>query len=402
MRQTIVGGYYNTLSIGTEYNSLFGGDNWFATEVNQEQIVSTAGTLKNLYVELNDSPGAGKSYTFTVRQNGADPASGLVVAIADTATSGSDTSNTISVSAGDRICLKCSGSNSPTARYARWSVDFEGSTANESLILGRGDIVSKVDTEYNQVAASCITYESRWSTTENDHRQVCPTAGVIKNLYVNLTADPGTDPDAFRFTLRKGGVSTALTCTITANNTTGNDTANEVSVSAGDVLTFMCEPLNTPSSTTSRARWGMTFVATTNGESIILGGTHDDLPTAATEYNYLGPGDNWNATEAECYQLSGACTLKNLYVLLSGAPSSGDKYTFTVRQNGASPGSGLVVEIADTATTGNDTTNTISVSASDELDLMVEPYSNPDAQDAYWGLVCYVAAAASTRGWAQK
>jgi len=103
----------------------------------------------------------------------------------------------------------------------------------------------------------------------------------------------------------------------------------------------------------------------------------------------------WSATETGRYHLGQECTLKKLYVLLSGSPSSGDSYTFTVRQNGASPASGLVVEIADAATTGNDTANTISVSDDDELGMMVVPSSTPDVRDAYWGIVCYIEVAVS-------
>lgn len=404
MEQVIIGGINNPLDdTDTEYNHLHSGETWSTSESFMQEVVSTGGKIKNLFVELDDSPGADNNYVFTVRVDG----SGVgcpTCTIADAATSGSDTTNEIAVSAGDLVCIECVPTGTPTARKARWSVMFEGTTANESLLLGSsglgaGGQLNPAATEYNQATGG-----DDWTTTENNFRQVCPTGGVIKNLYVRLSTDPGTDPDAYRFTLRYDGANSddgegnPLQVTIVADSTTGHDTTHEIAVAAGHILTIMCEPLDTPSGTPI-ATWGMTFVATTDGESIIMGGSDGDLDRNATEYNYLAAqkGAAWNDTESSNYQLAQECTLKKLYILLSGSPSQDDNYTFTVRLNGTSPGSGLVVTIADAATTGNDTTNTIAVSDSNELNLMVVPTSSPDSRDAYWGLVCYIAVPV---GWA--
>ncbi|GAH23248.1 unnamed protein product, partial [marine sediment metagenome] len=221
--------------------------------------------------------------------------------------------------------------NTPTARFATWTSMFEGATAKESLLLGSaGNSILDVSTTYYFSVAQSSNYQA----VENDTRQICPTAGKIKNLYVELSIDPGAAPDALRFTLRKNGVSQLLTVTIVADDTTGNDTVNEVTVAAGDILTMMVEPVSTPTGM-PYFHWGMTFVADTDGESIILGGDEDDLNTGATEYNHLcGFGSNWTANEADRYQLGQLCTLKKLYVLLSAAPGDGKSYTFTLRKPG--------------------------------------------------------------------
>ncbi len=101
---------------------------------------------------------------------------------------------------------------------------------------------------------------------------------------MSLSADPGTDPDAYTFTLRKNGADTGLTCTIVADATTGNDTTHTVSVVAGDVLTMAAVPVSTPATTNIIVSFGMTFLADIDGESIILGGLSDDLSNSATEY----------------------------------------------------------------------------------------------------------------------
>ncbi len=137
MKQVIIGGYNDNLSNSApEYNTIAGGYTWTTTADQRKQVVSTAGTLKNLFVELSAGPGSGTSYTFTVMKNGA--ATSLAVPISNTATTGSDPANSIAVVAGDTIQLRSTYTGTPGTPTARWSVMFEGSYARESLILGAG------------------------------------------------------------------------------------------------------------------------------------------------------------------------------------------------------------------------------------------------------------------------
>ncbi len=393
MEQVMSAGWLANLSpTATGYNSLTGGESWNATEFFPSRVVSTGGKIKNLRVKLNGTPGAGKEYAFTLMVEGSPTA--LTLTISDAETKDADTVNEVAVSAGQSVSSRCVPSGTPTARKATWTSMFESTTANESLILGgSGTALDNTSIEYGQVMSSRILL----SATENNFRQVIPTAGTIKNLYIKLNLDPGTSPDAYRFTLRLANsgnsytlTDTALTVTITANDTTGNDTANDVTVAAGDFITMKIEPLNTPSAIPS-VIWGMTFVADTDGESIIIGGSLDDLHNTTTEYNSLTGAAYfvWQADETLRYQLGQVCTLKKLYVLLSAVPDTGKKYTFTARIAGAS--SNVVVEIADTATTGNSSALSDTVADDEYVNLMVVPTSTPDVADAYWGLVSFIA-----------
>jgi len=386
MEQVIFGGDYDILhDTNTEYNTLGGAGNfWRATDAGSHQLISTDGVIKNLRVKLNDSPGEGTHYDFTLMLNGNPTA--LTLEIADAATSGSNTVNEITVTGGDRVSIECNPDSTPTARYASWTTVFEGANANESLILGASPpgALNQAAITYAQVMGA-----SAPSATESLYRQVCPTAGTIKNLYVWLAADPGDiGVDAYRFTLRVGGVSKTLTVTITADATTGNDTSNEVAVVAGDVLTMMIEPLETPGVTPEFA-WSMTFVADTDGESIVIGGSYQDLDDTDTEYNRLtgNVATAWTATEAQRYMLGQECTLKKLYVLLSDSPGAGNKYDFTIRIAGAS--SNVVATVDGENTTGNSAELEDTVSNDEYVGLEVNPDSTPTVRDAYWGLVSY-------------
>ena len=387
MEQVIFGGTTNAAldPTATEYNSIMGAYSWNGTLFNAQKLISTSGKIKRMRIKLIGAPGEGKDYTFALMVNGAPTA--LTVEIADTATSGTDLVNEIDVAAGDTVSLRCVPTGTPTARRAWWSFIFESSTANESLIMGGTQIatLSAVAVGYVRVMST----GPHISATENEMRQVCPTAGTIKNLYVELDIDPGTAPDAYRFTLRKGGVSQALTVTITADDTTGNDTANEVEVAAGDILTVLIEPLNGPSAT-PKAHWGMTFVADTDGESIILGGSENDLHATNTESIGIIGRWVWNVSEVYYPSIGQACALKKLYVLLSAAPGADKDYDFTVRIGDPLADSNIVVNIGDAATTGNSGVLEDTMSDDELIMLRCVPTNTPGVADAYWGLVSYI------------
>lgn len=387
MEQFISGGYYDKLgNTTTRYNTLQGGASWHIFEYNRYKIVTTGGKIKDLRVKLDGSPGAGKSYDFTLMLNGTPTA--LTLEIADAATSGADTTHEVDVVAGDLISLRCVPTGTPTARYATWTSIFEGSTAKESLIFsGHSNELSKTNIEYLGVMCD----DSTWVSTEGFRSQVCPTSGKIKNLYVLLSDDAGRKTDAYRFTLRVNGVDSALTVTIVTPGTEGNDTTHEVTVAAGDILSLKCEPIDGPANTPF-AQMGLTFLADTDGESIILGVSTNALHSTLTEYNELQAAliDPWTTIEAEHYQLIQACTLKKLYLLLSAAPGAGKSYTFTLRKPGNGQADGnLTVTIADAATSGSDTSHTDDVSDDDYMDLKCEPSNSPLEPFGCWSLVCY-------------
>jgi len=398
MSQVIIGGYADALNSGaTEYNTVSGGYAWSASMSAWEQIVTTPGKIKNLYVELSAAPGAGAGdgYEFTLMVNGV--ASALTCTVTQPATSASDLVNEVDVVAGDYLSIRSAPQNTPSATpNAQWSMYFTGTQSAESNILGASSGVN-TGTTYSAIMQGL----SASTGTENDQRTVCPTDGTIKNLYIKLSSSAGVNPDAYRFTLRNGGINTALTVTVTAPATTGSDVVNTAAVSAGDVLTVMVESLNTPATTPVFAAMGMTFVADNDGESIYCSGTNDDLNNANTEYQQIltatpnGPYPAWTATEANVQQLAQVCELTKMYVLLSGSPGVGNDYTFSVRQNAASPGGGLSVNIADAATTGNDVANSNSISNGDNVNIMSVPNSSPNVVDAYWGICGYIAPAAA-------
>ena len=179
MEQVILGGTSNSLNdTDTEYNNLTGqGGPWAVTEFAVAKLVSTGGKIKGLRVKLDGTPGAGKSYAFTLMVGGSPTA--LTLTISDAETSGND-ANEVTVSAGQTVSLRCIPSGTPTVREATWTTIFQGDTVKESLILGgQGSFaVNTTSDRYEQV----MGHGAFPTATEDDFRQVVPTDGTIKNL----------------------------------------------------------------------------------------------------------------------------------------------------------------------------------------------------------------------------
>ena len=91
----------------TGYWAITGSLSSSATENFRNVIMPVAGTLKNLYVRNGTTQSSTGTMVFTVRKNGADNAMTVTFSNADgAATTKSDTTNTVSVVAGDLICIK--------------------------------------------------------------------------------------------------------------------------------------------------------------------------------------------------------------------------------------------------------------------------------------------------------
>lgn len=384
MQQVLFAGIGTNLDTGAvRYSGISGGYVWSTSTTGMRQAISTPGYLDYLRIELSGAPDTGKSYTFVLLVNGAPTA--LTCTIADLNTSGSDLVNSVAVSPGDTVQLRCTPAGSPDAAAARWTMRFTGDNSRESLILGTSECLNAANS-WSPISQNL----NLMSFTENDARQVCPTRGKIKNLYCVMAASPGGGAKAYTFTLRVNGINSALTCTIAGAATTANDTTHEVTVAAGDILTLGIVPVNSPDDLVYLA-FGTTFLADIDGESLVLGGGSDNLNPAATEYKPLvtnSLGLSWNASESFLYQLGQACTLRKLYVLLSAAPDTGKSYTFMVRQ--ASAPTALAVTIADLATTGNNVADDVALIVGNEVAMQAAPTASPDVADAYWGCVCYI------------
>lgn len=206
-------------------------------------------------------------------------------------------------------------------------------------------------------------------------------AGTVKNLSVSYETAPGVGLTR-TFTVYKNGVATAVTGTTAANGRTATDLVNTVSFVAGDTLSLVTTASGATTGT-GAVHWTVAITSAANVSHI---STVSDTAVSNAATNYISlQGGGLDAVAANVeITFPTAGTIKNMYVVLNGAPTAGKNFAFTLVQAG-SPTT-LTVTIADTATTGNDVTHSVPVAAGDKLYIQCVPTGTPTARSANIGV----------------
>jgi hypothetical protein len=367
MIQTLSGGYPQTPhTTSVTYSSLAPTWAFALTITGDARVIPCPGILSNWRIELTVAPGVGRSWRFQLYKNGI--ASTWDITITGAATSGDSGANQVDVVAGDYISVKCTPSGTPASTYFRFRSTFTGNNAGESLIMG-GINTNRYVTRYGVMS----TAMNVGITAEATCQQLIAAPGKLKNLYVWQHEKSGTGIMTWRHTVRVNGVSSPVTCDVVAAATTGNSGAAEVEVAAGDYVTLMSEPINSPNTNPYTAT-GVCFVPDTDGEALILGGSSGAFSNANPAMTQLSCGyysQSWHDLGAWVWERVDAGGYKNLYVKLTVAPGAGKQRVFAIYVNGVQ--SALKC--------------TVSVNDGDLVELGSVPSGSPAATALYWGVV---------------
>lgn len=386
MKSYIIGSTSSAPSTSAvNYNSPTSGGtgSWGTVEATRSQVVPHAMTLDRLRVAVTTAPGAGKSYQFTLMVNGV--ASTLTCIISGTATSEQDIAHSVSLNAGDTISLRCTPTGTPAASgVCYWTI--RQSATDLFGVLGQNVASPTTGTNWQPAQNRALI-----SSTNVLANQIVPTAGVLKNLFVNYRSAPGAS-NSLAVTLYVNGVASTLTTTVSGTATQSSDTTHSVSVNAGDKIALQLVATGTPVSTT--VSFGMSFDPTTDGESFIANNANGvSASTTATNYqNLVGPDATWNATEANRLTRLAAGTIKAMYIETSVSPGVSPKaYAFTLRQNTVDTAAAVTINDASTAVgstrNGSITGLNIAVTDDDRFALKSVPTGTPSAVFAKMSLL---------------
>jgi hypothetical protein len=94
------------------------------------------------------------------------------------------------------------------------------------------------------------------SSTESDVQNILPVNGTFGNFFAYVTAAPSVG-NSWVFTVRKNGVSSTVTCTISGTSQSCSDTTHTLSFTQGDLISIQATTPNHPSVTS--AQWTATF-----------------------------------------------------------------------------------------------------------------------------------------------
>lgn len=344
--QVISGNAANELnSTTTEYMGIFAtrGDIWTSTEIDNSTLVSSPGVFKDFLMQLNASPGAGNSYTFTLYKNGSPTA--LTCTISESDIECQDTTNEITLAQGDLISIESVPTSSPSARDARWSFIFEPTVAGESFYGGHpgGNAIGAGQTRYIQTFSHIST-----SVSTNSSGMVVPTEGVIQDFCISPVIVPGVG-NTLTATLRQRTLAgtwsdTSLTCTVSDTETECCDTTNTVSIGASQVGYAFAAKVVSSGAATTHLRAAVSFAATDTDEfffPMVAGAS-----TSATYYEGFGANQSWTS-EANVNSITNYSNIKNMFVAVNNDPSPGN-YVFTLRSDGADTAMSLTMSAGET------------------------------------------------------
>lgn len=343
----------NYQSISTNNSSSYD-----SPEVNVQTPVAVSGTFDYFRVKCQSAPGTGTTVTWTLRVNGVDTA--LTVTISGTNKTGTDTTHSVTVNAGDLVNWKITYTGSPSSLTTVSSTcRFLSNTSGTGVLFAKAIAPSAGTTGYAYVQGNCLA-----NSTETNREAVMPTPGTISKLSIFLDVAPGGS-DTISVTLMKNGSTTALTTTLSASSTTGTDSSDTVTYAQGDTLSYKI--VSSATAATGYVGIGVQWVPTTDGESLGLDTYTATLAQASTRYKEpIGGRGNYQSTETSAQLLTMGCTVNKLYVFSAGI-ASGQTLAMTLRKNSA--GTTLTSTITGTATSASDTTHNVTVADDDLLSL---------------------------------
>jgi hypothetical protein len=318
--------------------------NWTTTELDAEYVMPAGGTLSNLRVLIQVATVQdADALAFTLRVNGADSA--LTCTVGGTAgdRSCSDTSNTVSVSAGDLVTLQVVANSSfNTLGNCAWTFVWNSTTANQSILMGMtSNLPVGTNTRYMTLHGECVE-----QTTEPPMETLIPTGATIKNLYVHTGAPFfGTRT----WTVRKNGADTGITTTTAnAGQVIISDTVNTDTVVDDDEISIKCDTVGTIGGTQPHS-WGLVFETDVEGE--FLAGSNTNA--MGTGHIKMSAGVSGEGTAGNTWNLAQYCRLIRMRARVGTAPGAGEEFTFEPARTTADTidhRSGLRAVISDTAT----------------------------------------------------
>lgn len=361
---------------------------WESTESIGSCVMPSAGTFSNFYVALSGTSGTGtRAFKFFV--NGAEPASTLSASITN-GTSANDTTNLVTVNAGDTVSIRQVTTGTLNSVFIYWGVQFRAAVnTNEQPIIynSLGNTAAGSSTRYFQIQGNGAMVTSG---NENFIKQRMPTGGTLSKLRVSVSAAPSTSRT---FTLRQNASGTTLTCTITNPNTTCTDAVNSVTVAAGE--DFSLQTVGTSDTGAPRVKVSMVFAPTTDGEMIAL--TSDSLVQSqnTTVYNAINGGNVFQTTETFSQQLFLPGTVKKLQGKVdSNVGGSGQTITFSLNANQTPQA--VTCSIATGASSCSDGSNTYDINQSDMLALKMALSATTGARTGWTGFVVSMPTPTST------
>lgn len=241
-------------------------------------VMPCAGTFSLLRCDFPAGAITAGSYAVTLRVNGVDTA--LTVTMDTTAQSFQDATHSVSVNAGDLVCIAATPTGTPTSRALSTSILFTPTTAGQSFVLYGSS---------GALSASAVRYvypigqgNAAPGTTETNHDMPLPAGVTVDAIYADFTTAPGTSKQ-FAIQSRINAANNGPSFLIAGTATTGNNGTDSTVTAAGDLLDVSLTPTGTPT-LPGNVHLGVAFKMPTITESILNFAGAENQTAAAPTY----------------------------------------------------------------------------------------------------------------------
>ena len=227
----------------------------------------------------------------------------------------------------------------------------------------------------------CGMYNGSWGTSANHPRISC--SGTISDLWVRWPN--GTTTGSWVVTLQINGADQSLSVTIDSSLGSPykiSDTRS-VAVTAGQQVGWKIVPTSTPDLPSAPVQISCLFTGTTAGESVLFA-AHTGSNTGGF-YVQLAASNDSLGTEVQRQIIAPTDgVISKMYIQLTSAPGGAATRTYTLRVNGAD--SALTETMTGATAANTPTTNAVSVSKGDLIDISVAVSGGPTSASAGIGL----------------
>lgn len=350
---------FNTIN-GTTFQTLFAGRGPVTGGTLEPTVGapwSVAGTFSKLKVVRATAPGSGKAVTYTLYKNGS--ATGLTVTITDPATSASDTTHTVSVSAGDTVALQRTNTGGgPASSQGAVALEFDATDDHQSGYCYAPNLYPTATTAvYQGLAFSApLSGSLSWIGTDDyTTDELIPIDGALTRFDIQIRASGLTGSgfadfqsgDSVTFVLLKNGIvqdgsSGTVNTTMTLTHPTASATwTGTLALAAGDTVKIRATPnssMVTHGSSGSLAYailMGWCFDSTTTHRFWLGSANGNAGSTAATQYGAAARNGFGNSTTESTRQGYGSVTTWYAIALESTGETGTSYWAIVGRLNAA-------------------------------------------------------------------
>jgi hypothetical protein len=358
--------------------------------------IPVAGILSKLQIKATITQAAGVGWVFTVQKNGTDTA--MTVTLTENTVIASDSTNTVTVAAGDTIRIKAVPSGSPTltGRFEH-CIEFDGTVAANSFYAVKSGAEEGAPSTNFNLFCPVLASNAKWIALTDPGapaHSYFGCAGIVTGYTVWGIA-PLTGSYSCR--ILKNGVT---------QDGTGGTTDTRTTLSGGDGTTVR-----------NSAAFSLTVAAgdRLEYEFVLTGSVGSSFPSISTVFQPTAIGDyQWSAvypsdtfgasdtpnypyligetilnnsnTEADTIALVpvSGFNIKGLYVRIATAAGAAKSRTFVTRKNSGNAAQAASVVISGAADlTGIDVTGKASFSDGDTIGTRQTGSGTPTASGAY-------------------